>query len=131
MSWNQFVRTTAVLVAVAFVVPPVVSAMGVQEQQKARIRVGGDIKEPKKVKHVPPAYPEDAKRDRVEGVVILEAVIGTDGTVQEGKILRSVPQLDKAALDAVMQWKYTPTLLNGEPVEVVMTVTVTFSLNQD
>ncbi len=56
--------------------------------------------------------------------MILEALIGVDGRVADAKVLRSVPLLDQAALDAVRQWEYTPTLLNGAPVPVVMTVTV-------
>ena len=61
-------------------------------------------------------------------MVIIEATIGKDGSVKDAKVLRPVPLLDQAALDAVKQWKYTPTLLNGVPVEVVMTVTVNFTL---
>jgi len=73
-------------------------------------------------------YPPIAQSARVQGVVILEATIGPDGRVQNAKILRSVPLLDAAALEAVQQWEYTPTLLNGEPVPVIMTVTVNFTL---
>ena len=127
MSLKAFKGLTAILVLTAFVAAPVVAA-SVDPQQ--RVRVGGDIKEPKKIKDVKPVYPEDAQAAGIQGIVILETIIGTDGSVQEGKILRGVPQLDKAALDAVMQWRYTPTLLNGEPVELVMTVTVTFTLNR-
>jgi|TARA_Y100000031_G_C7944646_1_gene258686 protein TonB len=65
----------------------------------------------------------------VSGVVILEAVIGPDGRVRDVRVLRSAPLLDRAAIAAVRQWEYTPTLLNGVPVPVVMTVTVTFTLN--
>ncbi len=61
-------------------------------------------------------------------MVILEAVIGVDGKVTNAQVLRSIPLLDQAALDAVRQWQYTPTLLNGAPVPVIMTVTVTFTL---
>jgi protein TonB len=61
-------------------------------------------------------------------VVIIEATIGVDGAVQEAKVLRSIPLLDSAALDAVRQWEFSPTLLNGEPVPVIMTVTVQFML---
>ena len=98
--------------------------------QVAPVRVGGAIKEPTKIKHVPPVYPELAQQARIQGVVILEAVIGEDGAVREARVLRPAPMLDEAALDAVLQWKYTPTLLNGQPVPVIMTVTVTFTLNQ-
>ena len=69
-----------------------------------------------------------ARAARVSGVVILETVIGPDGRVTDVKILRSVPLLDDAALEAVRQWEYTPTLLNGVPVPVIMTVTVNFQL---
>ena len=61
--------------------------------------------------------------------MIIEAIIGKDGSVKDAKVLRSVALLDQAALDAVRQWKFTPTLLNNQPVEVVMTVTVNFTLN--
>jgi len=64
----------------------------------------------------------------VQGVVILEALLGPDGNVQDARILRSIPLLDQAAIDAVKQWEFTPTLLNGTPVPVIMTVTVQFSL---
>jgi protein TonB len=90
--------------------------------------VGGDIKPPTRTKNVNPVYPPIAQSARVQGVVILEATIGPDGRVVNAKILRSVPLLDAAALEAVEQWEYTPTLLNGEPVPVIMTVTVNFTL---
>jgi protein TonB len=93
------------------------------------VRVGGDIKEPKKIRHVAPVYPEVAQNAKVQGVVILEALVDHNGGVADARVLRSVPLLDQAALDAVMQWKFTPTLLNGNPVSVLMTVTVNFTLN--
>ena len=70
-----------------------------------------------------------ARSARVSGIVILEAVIAEDGTVRDVKILRSIPLLDKAAVHAVRQWRFTPTLLNGQPIPIVMTVTVAFTLN--
>ena len=94
-----------------------------------RLRVGGEVKEPKKIKDVKPVYPADAQAAGVQGIVIIEALIGTDGLVKEAKVLRGVQMLDAAALEAVMQWRYTPTLLNGDPVELIMTVTVTFTLS--
>lgn len=114
----------------AFAVAVAAPAVSASFDQQKRVRVGGDVKEPKKIKDVKPVYPEEAKNAGIQGIVIIEAVIGTDGSIQEAKVLRPVDLLDKAALDAVMQWRYTPTLLNGEPVEVVMTVTVTFTLSQ-
>jgi protein TonB len=92
-------------------------------------RVGGAIVPPAKVRHVAPVYPSIALAARVQGVVILDAVIGEDGTVRELRILRSVPLLDQAALEAVRQWRFTPTLLNGQPTPVIMSVTVSFALN--
>jgi protein TonB len=93
------------------------------------VRVGGQIKAPRKVRDQAPAYPEVAKQARVEGVVVLEAVISPEGRVTEVKVLRGSPLLDDAAVNAVKSWAYTPTLLNGVPVPVVMTVTVSFKLS--
>lgn len=95
---------------------------------RAPVRVGGNIAAPKKLKDVPPLYPQTAIQARVQGIVIIEATIGGDGTVKTARVLRSVPLLDEAALDAVRQWEYAPTLLNGVAVPVIMTVTVNFSL---
>jgi protein TonB len=94
----------------------------------APVRVGGNIKPPTKTRDVKPTYPAIAQSARVQGVVIIEATIGPNGNVQEAKVLRSIPLLDAAALDAVKQWQFTPTLLNGVPVPVIMTVTVNFTL---
>jgi TonB family protein len=93
------------------------------------IRVGGQMPPPTKTKHVNPVYPPIAESARVQGVVILETIIGPDGKVQDARVLRSIPLLDQAALDAVKQWEFTPTLLNGSPVPIVMTVTVQFTLS--
>ena len=95
---------------------------------QAPVRVGGAIKQPTKLKNVPPVYPPIAQSARVQGVVIIEATIGADGKVKDAKVLRSIPLLDQAALDAVKQWVFTPTLLNNVPVPVIMTVTVNFTL---
>jgi TonB family protein len=92
----------------------------------APIRVGGKIKPPTKIKDAKPVYPDMAQSAHVAGTVIVEATIGEDGKVIDAKILHSIPMLDKAALDAVRQWEYTPTLLNGVPVPVVLTATITF-----
>jgi protein TonB len=97
--------------------------------EKPLVRVGGSIRPPQKTRHVVPLYPELARAARKQGIVILEAVIGEDGRVRSLRLLRSIPLLDEAAVDAVRQWQFTPTLLNGEPVPVVMTVTVGFVLN--
>jgi protein TonB len=76
-----------------------------------------------------PIYPEIARRSKVQGAVILEAVIDESGAVNRVKVLRSSPLLDAAAIDAVSRWRYTPTLLNGTPVAVLMTITINFTLN--
>jgi TonB family protein len=93
------------------------------------VRVGGDVKEPRRIQDVKPVYPEIAQQAGIQGIVIIEAIIGTDGAVESARVLRPVPLLDQAALDAVTQWRYTPTVLNGQAVPVVMTVTVTFNLS--
>jgi TonB family protein len=92
------------------------------------LRVGGGIKPPRKVQDVRPEYPVVAREAGVQGVVIMEVVIDTNGAVRDARVLRSVPVLDQAALDAVRQWRFEPTLLNGQPMPVIMTVTVNFSL---
>ena len=83
---------------------------------------------PRKIADATPMYPAVARTARVEGVVILEAVIDAAGRVESVRVLRSIPLLDQAAVEAVRQWIYTPTLLNGVPVPVIMTVTVNFTL---
>jgi protein TonB len=93
------------------------------------VRVGGNIKAPTKVADVRPVYPEIARTARVQGVVICEVLIGSDGKVTDTHILRSIPLLDQAALDAVRLWEYTVTLINGIPVPAIMTVTVSFTLD--
>ena len=93
----------------------------------APLRVGGNIKAPARIHHVNPVYPQEALDARVGGMVILEATIDEQGNVSAAKVLRSIPLLDQAAVDAVRAWRFTPTLLNGTPVPVIMTVTVNFS----
>ncbi len=95
----------------------------------APLRIGGDIAAPTKIRDVQPVYPQEARDANVQGIVIVEAIINRDGSVRDAQVLRSVDMLDDAALDAVLQWRYTPTLLGGEPVEVIMTVTVNFTLS--
>ncbi len=92
------------------------------------VRVGGRVQEPRKLKAVPPIYPDAAVASRIEGVVVLECLISPQGRVAEVKVLRGVPLLEEAAVDAVRQWIYTPTLMDGVPVPVLMTVTVRFDL---
>jgi protein TonB len=94
----------------------------------APVRVGGQVKAPAQTKRVNPPYPPEAQAAGVQGIVILEATIGADGKVTDVRVLRSIPLLDQAALDAVRQWEYVPTVIGGVAVPVVMTVTVSFTL---
>jgi TonB family protein len=93
----------------------------------AAVRVGGQIKPPIKINDVQPVYPAIARSARVGGLVTIEAMIGPDGNVMDATVVRSIPLLDQAALDAVQQWVYAPTLLNGVPVPVLVTVTINFT----
>jgi len=95
---------------------------------QAPLRVGGNIRPPTKIRHVPPVYPAVAQEAKISGIVIIEATIGADGRVADARVLKSIPELDQAAVDAVRQWQFEQTLLNGIPVPVIMTVTVNFSL---
>jgi protein TonB len=104
--------------------PPVPPPPAIQKP----LHIGGAIREPKKIVHVPPEYPEAAQRARIEGVVILEATLDVNGSVSAVRVLSSQPLLVDAAVRAVKQWRYTPTLLNGVPVPVLMTVRVNFTL---
>jgi TonB family protein len=87
-----------------------------------------DIPPPLKIKDVAPLYPEGARLARVQGDVVAEATIGSDGKVQSARIIQSIPELDQAAVEAVRQWEYTPTVINGQAVPVIMIVTVSFRL---
>ena len=94
----------------------------------APVRVSTLLRPPVKIRDASPIYPDAARLARVEGLVVIEAVIGPTGEVVDARVLRSRPLLDEAALSAVRQWRYTPTLLNGIPMSVILTVTVNFTL---
>jgi periplasmic protein TonB len=94
-----------------------------------RIRVGGNVQQANLVRQVKPPYPPLARQARIQGAVILEAIISRQGRVDQLRVISGHPLLVQAALDAVRQWQYRPTLLNGEPVEVVTTITVNFNLS--
>jgi len=102
--------------------------MPADEPVERAVRVGGQIKAPTKTRNVQPIYPLIAQSARVQGVVIIEATIDPDGKVANTRVLRSIPLLDQAALDAVRKWEFEPTRLNGVAVPVIMTVTVNFTL---
>jgi protein TonB len=94
----------------------------------APVRVADLPVAPRKIVDARPIYPEMARAARVEGTVIMEAVIDSGGRVTQLRVLRSVPLLDQAALEAVRQWRYTPSLYGGHPVSVLMTITMRFQL---
>jgi protein TonB len=118
--------STGIIHGSDFEPPP--PAKPAQAPPQAPVRPGGDIRPPTKIKNVAPAYPAAARAARVEGFVIIDAIIGPDGKVQNARVIRSNPLLDAAALEAVRQWEYTPTRLNGAPIAILMTVTVNFRL---
>lgn len=109
--------------------PPPASRPPISTPPEVPRRVGGVIQPPRRIHEVAPVYPPIARSAGIKGIVILEAVIDREGRVTDARVLRSVSLLDDAALAAVKQWRFTPTLLNGEPIPIVMTVTVTFTLN--
>ncbi len=95
-----------------------------------RIRVGGNVQQAKLVRQPRPVYPPLARQARIQGTVRLTAVIAKDGTIQELQVVNGHPLLVPSALEAVKQWVYQPTLLNGEPVEVITQIDVNFTLSQ-
>jgi TonB family protein len=99
-----------------------------RERSTSVRRVGGEILEPRKLKHVKPEYPPIARSARVQGVVEVEVEVGQNGKVLTAKTVRSIPLLDQAALDAVRQWEFAPTVVDGAPVTILMTVKVEFAL---
>jgi len=92
------------------------------------LRVGGNVELANLISQVKPVYPPIARQARVQGVVVLEATISKDGSVVDVRVVSGNPLLNDAAMDAVRQWRYKPTLLNGEPVEVITTITINFAL---
>lgn len=94
----------------------------------SRIRVGGNVAAAKLIRQVTPIYPTIAKTAHISGTVVLHAIIAKDGTIQELTYVSGPPLLMRNAMDAVRQWRYNPTLLNGEPVEVDTTISVVFTL---
>jgi protein TonB len=95
------------------------------------IRIGGALVAPKLVRRVQPVYPEMATLAHVQGIVILEAQVDVNGQVKDVKVLRGLPLLDDAAMEAVRQWRYQPLLLNGVPTEFILTVTMNFNLKAE
>jgi protein TonB len=99
------------------------------KEAPSRVRIGGNVQQAKLISQPRPVYPPLARSARIQGTVRLQAIIAKDGTIIQLEVLSGHPLLIQAAQDAVRQWRYQPTLLNGEPVEVVTTVDVIFSLS--
>lgn len=101
-----------------------------QPEPPKAVRVGGLVAAPKLVHTVRPEYPEVARLAHLSGIVVLEALVGTDGRVENVKALNANPVLEQAAVDAVTQWRYKPLLLNGVPTRFILTVTITFKVTE-
>jgi protein TonB len=101
-----------------------------KKEAPKQIRVGGNVQAAKLVRQPKPLYPPLAKQARIQGTVRFNAVIGRDGTIQQLQVVSGHPLLVPSATEAVKQWVYQPTLLNGEPVEVVTVIDVNFTLSQ-
>jgi TonB family protein len=112
------------------VVGGVLGAKDLKQFEGDAVRAVGEVKPPKLVKEVRPVYPKEAAKAGVEGVVILEAKADEKGDVIETRVLRSIPPLDQAAIDAIKQWKYEPMVIDGKPRKVIFTVTVRFNLDE-
>jgi TonB family protein len=109
---------------------PAAPAAAGQADSPRPLRVGVDIEAPPlKVFNVDPVYPQEAQAQEVEGTVVAHIIIAADGSVRNAQVVKSIPLLDQAALDAVVQWEFEPTLLNGQPVEVEMDVFLRFTLS--
>ena len=108
--------------------PPALPADPVVEQPRGPLRVGGDVRPPKLIQQVDPAYPRLARQARIQGDVVLSAIINENGEITELKVISGPPLLYSAALDAVRQWKFEPTYLNGRPWPVAHEITVHFRL---
>lgn len=95
------------------------------------VRIGGQVSAPALVHRVEPEYPAIAVAAHIEGMVILDATVDSDGRVTDVRILRSRGFLDKVAIEAVKQWRYQPLTLNGQPTPFILTVTLNFALKRD
>ncbi len=110
--------------------PPPVKKEEAKPVTPQRIRVGGNVQQAMLIRQPKPVYPPLAKQARISGVVKLNAIIAKDGTIMNLSVISGHPLLVPSALEAVKQWVYRPTLLNGEPVEVVTQIDVNFTLQQ-
>jgi len=94
------------------------------------IRVGGNVQAARALYKMPPEYPKEARKKGISGTVRLHVIVAKDGSIEQLEVMSGHPLLQQAALDAVRQWRYQPTLLNGSPVEVDTTIDVIFAFNQ-
>ena len=102
---------------------------GMSEPGLEPVRVGAGVETPELLHRVEPVYPPDAVAARVVGTVVVEATVDERGQVQAVKVLNSIGPLDQAAIDAVMQWRYRPLLVNEQPSQFILTVNVSFRLH--
>jgi TonB family protein len=123
---NRCYRLVGVLLGLCVIGAP--ARADEQHSIPLRIRVGGKVMQAKWTSHPAPVYPEDAKLHRIQGLVRMAAVIGTDGTIKDLEVMSGKPPLARAAMDAVSRWRYQPTTLNGKPVEVETEIDVNFQL---
>ena len=107
-----------------------VLAKATESTPNKRMRVASRVVAANLIHDVAPIYPSEAGRERIEGIVVLMAVIGKDGTVRDVRVESGLPLLAQAAIDAVKQWRYKPYLLNGEPIEVDSQITINFTLSK-
>jgi protein TonB len=108
--------------------PPLPAPLPAPAPAPGPVRIGGQIKAPALLHRVEPVYPDVAVLAKLTGVVVLEATVGVDGKVMAVRVLQSRGPLDRAAIDSVKQWQYSPLVLNGTPTSFVLTVTLNFSL---
>ena len=121
----------ALLAASSFTASAADGTTHASKDDSKQVRIDGNTQQTKRIKQVPPVYPTEAKKAGVQGPVVLEMAVSTDGVPQNLKVLSSPSDdLSQSAIEAVSQWRYAPTLLNGNPVEVLTEVTVTYSLTR-
>jgi protein TonB len=101
----------------------------IEESEKPIVKVGGRVVPAQIISQLKPIYPENARRARVEGAVILNAIVSREGTLQEVRVVSGHPLLTEAALDCVRKWRYRPGTLNEQPIEMPITIRVVFVLN--
>ena len=128
MSWLKGLLAIVVATGIALGASSATARAGTPDEKPKRVRVAGNVMQQKLRYRVEPVYPEEARRNRIEGTVRLTVVIATDGSIQQIRVDEGQPLLAKTAVDAVRQWKYEQTFLNGEPVEVLTGVNVEFHL---